>query len=476
MILNEKKWQVLVALALGTIMVPINTSIVNVALPFIAVGFNSNILNVEWVITSYLISLLGLVLFFGSLGDKIGHEKVYISGLVFFVLTSFLCSLSPSLMYLNIFRALQGISGAMMISVSLGMVKNAFQPYEWGKSLGIYAMVIATGLAIGPAIGGVLIGLFGWPSIFLANIPIGIISFCICLFVLDKNPGTAVNWDIPGIILQFLALFSTILFLNQLNNTALDSSYKIFLVILVAVFLSLFIWREKTAKSPLLDLSLFQNHKFSAFNLALFFNYMSLYMIIFALPFYIQKVLHYGPFLTGLVLTVSPLLMMIIAPFSGFSSDRIGSRPLAFFGSLISAFAFFLMTELTIFSSIYIVIFLMIILGIGTAVFQAPNNRAIMASIPNDTAGQASSILVTMRNLGMIFAVSVGSLLISTTINYNILNSPILFNLESYDFTRGLHLIAILGSVLSLAMAILSVWGSKRLKDVKPLVKEIIDN
>lgn len=476
MMIKEKKWQIFVALALGTIMVPINTSIVNVALPFIAVGFKSNVLNVEWVITSYLISLLGLVLFFGSLGDKIGHEKVYLSGLIFFIFTSFLCSLSPSLLYLNIFRALQGIGGAMMISVSLGMVKNAFPSYEWGKSLGIYAMVIATGLAIGPAIGGILIGLFGWQSIFLANLPIGIISFCICLFVLERKQGVDVNWDIPGIILQFITLFSTILFLNQLNNPIISDSSKILLGSLIAVFLGLFIWREKTAESPLLDLTLFSNHKFSAFNLALFFNYMSLYMIIFALPFYIQKVLHYGPFLTGIVLTVSPLLMMIIAPFSGFSSDRIGSRPLAFFGSLISALAFFLMTKLTIFSSIYIVAFLMIVLGVGTAIFQAPNNRAIMASIPRDTSGQASSILVTMRNLGMIFAVSIGSLLISTTIDYNILNSPILYNLESYDFTQGLHLIALLGSILSLVMAILSLWGSKHLKEVKPLVKDIIEN
>src|SRR5664280_1008084 len=161
-------------------MVPINTSILNVALPFISSGFNSNLMGVSWVITSYLISLIGLVLFFGRLGDMIGHEKLYLSGLVLFVFTSVLCSFSSSITYLIIFRALQGIAAAMMISVSLGMVRRAFHSYELGKALGIYAVAIAAGLAIGPAIGGILIGIFGWRSIFLANVPIGVISFVIC--------------------------------------------------------------------------------------------------------------------------------------------------------------------------------------------------------------------------------------------------------------------------------------------------------
>jgi MFS family permease len=199
-------------------------------------------------------------------------------------------------------------------------------------------------------------------------------------------------------------------------------------------------------------------------------------MVIFGLPFYLQKVMHYGPAITGLILTVSPMLMMIIAPFSGFLGDRIGSRPLAFLGSLISALAFYLMTWLTMFSSIYSVIGFLAILGMGAAIFQAPNNRAIMLSIPDESAGVASSILVTMRNLGMIFAVSFASLLISTTISKTILESQVLYNLNSYNFTQGLHLVAILGIILSLSMALLSIWGSRRLKQVKPLLEEIISS
>ena len=473
MVLKERKWQILIALALGTIMVPINTSILNVALPFISSGFNSNLMGVSWVITSYLISLIGLVLFFGRLGDMIGHEKLYLSGLVLFVFTSVLCSFSSSITYLIIFRALQGIAAAMMISVSLGMVRRAFHSYELGKALGIYAVAIAAGLAIGPAIGGILIGIFGWRSIFLANVPIGVISFVICIKVLGRGSGKKVKWDIPGTLLQFTTLFLTILFLNRLETGYFDLSEMI-LIILVIVLLSLFIWRESVTEKPLLDISLFANYNFTAFSLALFFNYVCMYMVIFILPFYIQKVLHYGPAITGLILTVSPLLMMIVAPFSGVLGDRMGSRPFAVVGSLISALAFYLMTSLTMFSSIYLVIGFLAILGIGTAIFQAPNNRAIMITIPEESAGVASGILVTMRNLGMIFAVSFASLLISTTISKTVLESPVLYNLNSYDFTQGLHLVVLLGTFLSILMALLSIWGSRRLKKVKPIVKEII--
>ncbi len=472
MILKERKWHILIALALGTIMVPINTSIVNVALPFISSGFNINLTGLDWVITSYLITLIGFVLFFGRLGDMYGHEKVYLIGLIIFIFTSILCSFSPSINYLIISRALQGFAAAMMISVSLGMVKKAFPPHELGKALGLYAVAIAAGLAIGPAIGGILIGFFGWRSIFLPNVPIGIISFIICLFVLDRGNGKNVTWDIPGTVLQFATLFFTILFLNRLESGSVGL-LEFLLIILILGLFSLFIWRESTFENPLLDLSIFRNYNFSAFSLALFFNYICIYMVIFVLPFYIQKVLHYGPAITGLILTVSPLLMMIIAPFSGFFGDRLGSRPLAFLGSLVSALAFYFMTGLTMFSSLYLVIGFLAILGIGAAIFQAPNNRAIMISIPDKSAGAASSILVTMRNLGMTFAVSFASILISTTINRNVLESEVLYNLNSYNFTQGLHLIAILGTFLSILMALLSIWGSRRLKQVKPLLKDI---
>ena len=156
----SKKWQILFAISIGTIMVPINASIVNVSLPTIATYFGASITAVEWILTAYLITLLGRFCF-SPCSDFIGHERVYLIGLVGFAVTSILCSTASSLPALEVFRGMQGITAAMMLAVSLGIVKNSFPKHQLGKSLGIYSVAIAAGLALGPAIGGILEGALG---------------------------------------------------------------------------------------------------------------------------------------------------------------------------------------------------------------------------------------------------------------------------------------------------------------------------
>lgn len=451
-----RKWHILIALALGTSMVPINASIVNVSLPAITEFFGSTVATAQWVLTAYLIMLLSLVLFFGRLGDFYGQEKLYIYGIVAFLISSVLCSISPSILFLIIFRAFQGIAAAMMISVSIGIVRRAFQTEELGRALGTYSMAIAAGLALGPAIGGFLESAGSWQSVFLVNIPLGMVSLVLCYIILERKDGEQIKWDIKGTFLQFITLFSVVYGLNLAQSDGI-SIITLFIGIVALISFILFIWNEKNVENPLLNLSLFKNVKFSAYNLALFLNYVSMYMVLFIMPFYLQKVLHLQLGVIGMLLTISPVIMMFFAPFSGFLSDKFGSRYLAFFGSLIFAFALFSMSQLTIFSDSYDVLWRFALMGMGAAFFQAPNNRSIMANISHGESGMASSIIVTMRNLGMVFAVSFAGLLLYTTISPNMLESPLLFNLAAYDFTTGMHRIVILGSILSIIMAILSL-------------------
>jgi EmrB/QacA subfamily drug resistance transporter len=473
----ERKWRILLALALGTIMVPINASIINVSLPTITVFFSTNIAVSQWVITAYLINLLGFVLLFGRLGDFYGHERIYMIGLLSFVTTSLLCSLSISIEILIFFRALQGIAAALMISVSMGIVKDAFPSRQTGKALGIYAVAIAAGLSIGPLLGGILQSLFIWQTIFLVNIPIGIASFLLCYKILDKSEPKKVKWDILGAILQYICLLSTVYLLYSLQDLKIDP-LTLITAIVVALTLISFIWNEKHTETPLLDIQMFKNKSFSAFNLSLFLNYMCIYMILFIMPFYLQKVLKFDPALTGAVLTISPVIMMILAPISGILSDKFGSRFLAIMGALISAGAFYSMTYLSIFSSVSDVIWRLALLGLGASIFQAPNNRAIMDVIPNENKGQASSIIVTMRNLGMVFGVSIAGILLYSTINPELLEKNLLYNLEAYDFTIGLHLIVLLGAVLSILIFILSPVGiyRKKIGETKEIIEEFKSN
>jgi EmrB/QacA subfamily drug resistance transporter len=467
----ERKWRILLALALGTIMVPINASIVNISLPTITVFFSTSIAVSGWVITAYLINLLGFVLFFGRLGDFYGHERIYMIGLLSFVATSFLCSLSTSIELLIIFRALQGIAAALMISVSMGIVKDAFPLRQTGKALGIYAVAIAAGLAIGPMLGGILQSLFSWQTIFLVNVPIGIASFLLCYKILERGETKKVKWDIPGAVLQYICLFSTVYLLYSIQDLNIDFMSLIAAIIAILTFI-MFLWNEKRAENPLLDIDIFKNRSFSAFNLSLFFNYISMYMILFIMPFYLQKVLKFDPALTGVVLTINPVIMMILAPVSGTLSDKFGSRLLAIIGALISAAAFYSMIYLTIFSGVFDVLWRLALLGLGAAMFQAPNNRAIMNIIPDSSKGVASSIIVTMRNLGMVFGVCIAGILLSLTINPVLLEQNVLYNLNAYNFTTGMHLVVILGAILSILIFILSPVGIYRKKIVE--TKEII--
>jgi EmrB/QacA subfamily drug resistance transporter len=454
--LLSRKWQILIAMALGTSMVPINASIVNVSLPNITEFFHASVAMSQWVLTAYLVMLLSLVLFFGKLGDFYGQERLYIYGLVGFLSSSILCSLAPSIYLLIFFRALQGIAAAMMISVSIGIVRKAFPVEKLGKALGIYSMAIAAGLALGPALGGIIESWGSWENVFLVNIPLGIISIFLCYFILEKNQGSTVKWDIKGTILQFIALFILVYSLNQIQTFGVNIYSGILLIFVFIIFI-LFIKNEKQVENPLLNLSLFKNAKFTAYNVALFLNYLSMYMVLFIMPFYLQKVLHFSPEYVGLLLTASPIVMMLMAPLSGYFSDKIGSRYLAFTGSLIFAFALYSMSHLTIFSSVTDALWRFALLGTGAALFQAPNNRAIMASISKENSGMVSSIIVTMRNLGMVFAVSFAGLLLYSTISPSTLQSSQLFNLAAYDFTTGMHLIVIVGAFLSILMAFLSL-------------------
>ncbi|WP_081580324.1 MFS transporter [Methanobacterium formicicum] len=444
-------------------MVPINASIINVSLPTISVYFGVGLSTVQWVLTSYLITLLGFVLFFSRLGDFWGQERVYLAGLLGFVSTSLLCSLSPSIESLIIFRGLQGMAAAMMISVSMALVRKSFPSHMLGRALGIYAVAIAAGLALGPAIGGILSGFLGWRSIFLVNLPVGILDFIFCYTILKRSQKSTVKWDIPGTVLQFVCLFLTVYTLNMVEVASYSTATITGAMALIS--LVLFIYQELRSENPVLDLKLFKKKTFSAFNISLHFNYLCMYMMFFAVPFYLQKVLHLDQFTTGLVLTASPVVMMTVSPLSGMLADKFGSRVPAFLGGAVSAVALISMTQLTVNSTAGDVFIRLALLGLGAALFQSPTNRALMSQLPSEKAGVASGIIATTRNLGMVFAVCYAGLLIHLAISPELMQASQLYGAAAADLTTGLHLVVLFGALLSVGMAIISIAGLKHKKE-----------
>lgn len=445
-------------------MVPINASITNVSLPQIAEFFMVNVATAEWVLTSYLIMFIGLVLFFARFGDFYGHERLFLWGLIGFVISSLLCSLSPSITALIIFRGLQGVTASMILSVSMVIIEKSFPLRYLGKAMGIYSVAIAAGLAFGPVIGGIMSGLFGWRSIFLINVPVGILAFGICYFTLKRGESNEVQWDIPGTILQFSYLFLIIYALNLIESSNYTTAAIMGLFAVMAFVI--FVHTELKSKNPMIELKLFKNKIFSAFNTCLHLNYICMYMMLFAMPFYLQKVMHLSSSISGMVLTASPIVMMLMATVSGSLSDKVGSRIPVFFGSVICIVAMLSMTQFTVSSSVIDVFWRLALLGLGTALFQAPANKTLMSTLSHKNAGMASGIIATVRDMGMVFAVCYAGLLINSAISPQFMLQNQLFSGAAIDLTTGIHRVVLLGAVLSTLMALLSFTGVKNKRKV----------
>jgi len=448
-------------------MVPINASITNVSLPTIAGFFSVNVATAEWVLTSYLIMFIGLVLFFARFGDFYGHERLFLGGLLGFIVASILCSLSPSVTALIIFRGLQGVTAAMVMSVSMVIIEKSFPIRYLGKALGIYSVAIAAGLALGPAIGGVMTSLFGWRSIFLVNIPIGVVAFGICYFTLKRGEPQEVKWDLPGTLLQFTYLFLIIYSLNLVERSEYITA--VITGVLAVLAFAIFVYMELHTESPMIELKLLKKKVFSAFNMSLHLNYICMYMMLFAMPFYLQKVLHLCSSMAGMVLTASPIIMMLMAPVSGAMSDRVGSRRPVFIGSIICMAALISLTQITTNSTIFDVFWRLALLGLGTALFQSPANKTLMSSLPHENVGMASGIIATVRDMGMVFAVCYAGLLIHSAISPQLMLQNQLFAGAALDLTTGVHRVFLFGAILSGLMALLSFAG---IKNKKKLIKK----
>jgi EmrB/QacA subfamily drug resistance transporter len=454
------RYSVLAAIMLGGIMGPIDASIVNVILPTITQSFNVGISTAQWVPMIYLLTISSLLLFYGRLGDILGYKRIYLSGLAGFVIASGLCGLSPAIHWLVTFRAIQGLAAGMMMAVPYAIIVACFPPTERGKALGINAISISAGLATGPSLGGFVTSSLGWRFVFLINIPIGIAGLLWGRHIIPEFKGQPGKIDIPGVASAFVFLFSFLLFVNSFES--LGSSYVAAGLLLVALLAGIgFLTIESRVAQPMLNLGLFRNVTFSFANLSALLSFMSQYVMVFLTPFYLQRVLHYAPNNVGLIMSCSPLAVMVIAPFSGSLSDRMGTRTLACLGAGTCALSLFLMSQLPVSASAADVIWRLAIFGLGTGTFQSPNNSAVMGSVPRPHLGTASGILATMRNVGMVLGIATGGAALYAAAPSYILQKATLESSEAALFLSGLRCAYLAGAILSGMATVTSLARSR---------------
>ncbi|PIU27362.1 MFS transporter [Candidatus Aquicultor secundus] len=407
-------WYVLATVFVGTFMGPLDSSIVNIAIPSLTKYFSVGITTVEWVVMAYLLTTSSLLLSTGRLGDMVGHKRIYIIGFLTFTAASALCGISGSVQQLVFFRVVQAVGATCMFSSSPAILTDAF-PTERGKALGLISISVAIGLTVGPTLGGFIVHNFGWRWIFFVNIPIGIIASIMAAFILKESKlPTVKRFDFAGATTAFLALFSVLLALSMGDKWGWRSSSTIGLLLAAVVFAAAFLYFENKVEEPMLDLSLFRIRLFTTANISALINYASLFIATFLTPFYLRDVFGESIQTTGLVLTVIPLFIGLVAPISGTLSDKIGSRMLSSLGLTINALALLGLSRTSVSTGILPVALFLGLFGFGAGLFQSPNSSAIMGAVPRHRLGIAAGMQATMRSVGMVLGVAMAGAIVGT--------------------------------------------------------------
>lgn len=408
----------LFAVGVGTFMSALDGSIVNALLPVLRTSLRTDVAEIEWVITIYLLVVSGVLLAFGRLGDLRGHRDVYAAGFLGFALTSGLCGLAPSVQWLVAFRALQAIAAAMLFANAPAILTLSFPPSERGRALGLQATMTYLGLSVGPPLGGLLAGRLGWRAIFFVNVPIGVIGAWLSRRVIarDRPEDVPPRFDLAGAALFFVGLFALLLALNQGHDWGWSSAAVLSLVAAALATLAGFVALERRREHPMLDLSLFASRPFSGATFSALVSYIAAYAILFLVPFYLVQQRGLAPREAGVVLMAQPLVMMVSAPLAGALSDRIGSRGPSLAGLATLITGLLLLSRVRAETRLGLVAGALAVCGLGLGLFTTPNNSRLLGAAPPHRRGIASGVLAAARNVGMVIGVGIAGAVLTTVL------------------------------------------------------------
>jgi len=414
----NNRWWVLTAIGIGTFMSALDGSVVNTIQPLVRTALHSQVDQIEWVLTVYLLVVSGLLLGMGRWGDMRGHKPVYLGGFVVFLVASALCGLSTTAELLIGARVLQAIGAAMLFASGPAIITQNFPPEMRGKALGIQLTMTYLGLTMGPLFGGWLAQHYGWASVFYINIPVGLPALYISkrFIPVDRPPEFHKRFDIAGAVLFLVGLVMLLLALNKAHDWGWTSPLTLGVLALAVAILVFFFWMEGRIQDPMLDLGLLRNRLFSFAAVSALLCYIGLYSTLFLLPYYLIDGRGYKASFTGLVLAAQPLAMAAIASFSGTLSDRVGTRIPTTIGMAILSAGLFLLSRLQPDSPMSYVVLGLALAGLGTGMFVSPNNSAMLGVAPRERRGIASGIMATARNVGMVLGIGMAGAIFTSVL------------------------------------------------------------
>ncbi|HEY6748255.1 MAG TPA: MFS transporter [Mycobacteriales bacterium] len=416
------KWWTLVAVCLGTFMLLLDVTIVNVALPDIQTALQSSFSDLQWVVDAYALSLAALLLTSGSLADLYGRRRLYVAGLVVFTVASLLCGVASSTLMLQLSRALQGVGGAVMFAVSLALLADAFRGKDRGTAFGIWGTITGLAVAIGPLLGGLLTTGLSWRWIFFVNLPIGLVAVGIALTrVAESRSPQARRPDWIGFALFTLALAALVYGLIESGQRSFTDGLVLGCLVAAALLLAAFVVVEARGRHPMFDLGLFRLPTFTGGSVAAFGLSASIFALLLYLVLYLQDVLGFSALGTGVRLLVLSGGTLATATIAGRLSSRVPVRFLIGPGLALVGIGLLLMRGLDAGSSWTHLVPGLLVAGLGVGLVNPPLASTAVGVVPPQQAGMASGISSTFRQVGIATGIALLGTLFSNQVSSYVL-------------------------------------------------------
>jgi EmrB/QacA subfamily drug resistance transporter len=413
---DTRRWLVLGVMCLSLLLIVMDNTIVNVALPTLQRDLDASTTQLQWVVDAYILVFAGLLLTMGSLGDRFGRRGALAIGLSVMGTASILSSFANSADQLIATRALMGVGGAMIMPATLSIITNVFTDRrERAQAIAIWSATAGAAVAIGPVTGGWLLEHFWWGSVFLVNVPVVVFALVLGqLFVPTSRDPSAPPIDVPGALLSIAGLVVLVWAIIEGPGGWTDPEI-LGAFALSAVLLGIFVLWERRVPFPMLDVSFFRNPRFSAASGAIMLTFFAMFGSLFLLTQFLQSILGYTPLEAGIRLLPMAGVMLVISPLSAKLVERIGSKIVVATGLSVGAVGLIIASRLTAGASYPEVLASLVVLAAGLALVMPPATESIMGSLPLAKAGVGSAVNDTTRQVGGALGVAVlGSVMSST--------------------------------------------------------------
>jgi len=397
--LSSTERRALVAVLLGVVLATLDTAIANTALPTIASDLHSTAATSIWIINAYQLAVVSTMLPFAALGDLLGPRRIFIGGIALFMLASLACVFADTVALLAAWRAVQGIGAGAMMSVNIALIGLIYPRQRLGRGVGMNALVVAIGFAVGPSVASLILSVASWPWLFGINVPLGAIAIAFALPALPRTRRVARAFDPVTAALTVICFAGLILTLSQVTQWQ-PLNHILFSLSITIISTVLLLRREAGHPAPMLPVDLFRRPLFALSTITAISAFATQGLAFVSLPFYFEKVLHWDAINTGFLMTAWPAVVGLAAPVAGRLSDKYSPGILGGIGLAILCVGMTMLALLPAVPNTTVVVIYLAFCGAGFGMFQAPNLKALMSSAPPERSGGASGVIGVARLLG----------------------------------------------------------------------------